>query len=230
MTNNISSRRDELPCLIPLEIEPSLRQIYGELNGEELFVCNELHAAKGFRKLHIEIASLGGGLQILHCVFFPDPCYDLPIFGTDVVIGPSGVSAAIVDLSPVDKSLPHLVKNELEKIAMPEFQNVRELPVWGNIFSNYVHFIRPDRKEEEFIFLDLVDSYLKILINTMSLTDPDGPLDPPTIRRFKGQQFYCLQQKRNDKTRNVLAKVFSSQWADRYIETLLFDSPTSIKG
>ena len=46
-----------------------------------------------------------------------------------------------------------------------------------------------------------------------------------TIRRYEGQLSYCLQQKRNDKTRRVLEKAFDASWADRYIEELLFDDP-----
>jgi phycocyanobilin:ferredoxin oxidoreductase len=51
--------------------------------------------------------------------------------------------------------------------------------------------------------------------------------DPFTIARYHGQVSYCQQQKRNDKTRRVLEKAFGTDWADRYIEQLLFDEPVS---
>ena len=47
-----------------------------------------------------------------------------------------------------------------------------------------------------------------------------------------GHTGYChaddKQQKRNDKTRRVLEKAFSVEWADRYIEELLFDNPPTL--
>ena len=49
--------------------------------GRELYIENEFHKAKGFRKLHIEVAEFSKNLKILHCVFFPDPKFDIPIFG-----------------------------------------------------------------------------------------------------------------------------------------------------
>ena len=49
-----------------------------------------------------------------------------------------------------------------------------------------------------------------------------------TVRRYEGQLNYCLQQKRNDKTRRVLEKAFDSAWADRYIDMLLFDNPPEL--
>jgi len=40
----------------------------------------------------------------LHCVFFPDPKFDIPIFGMDLVKINDIVSAAIVDLSPASQN------------------------------------------------------------------------------------------------------------------------------
>ncbi|MDR9403508.1 MAG: hypothetical protein RI580_08715, partial [Halothece sp. Uz-M2-17] len=40
-----------------------------------------------------------------------------------------------------------------------------------------------------------------------------------------GQQRFCTQQQKNDKTRRVLEKAFGEQWAERYMNTVLFDLP-----
>ena len=87
-----------MPELAPLAVDPALEAITATLDGEALFIRNELNQCRGLRKLHLETARLGLGLQILHCVFFPDPRFDLPVFGADIVASPAGISAAIVDL------------------------------------------------------------------------------------------------------------------------------------
>ena len=102
----IKTKINLLNDLEHLEIDPKLSKIYRNVNNEELFIFNEFYQAKGFRKIHLEIAKLGKSLQILHCVFFPDPRYELPIFGADLIINSNSISAAIVDLSPVGKHLP----------------------------------------------------------------------------------------------------------------------------
>ena len=102
----IKNRINTLTDVEPLFIDPDFSKIYSNLNKEELFIINEFYQAKGFRKIHLEVAKLGKSLQILHCVFFPDPCYELPIFGADLVVNSNNISAAIVDLSPVGKHLP----------------------------------------------------------------------------------------------------------------------------
>ncbi|WP_398317949.1 phycocyanobilin:ferredoxin oxidoreductase [Vulcanococcus sp.] len=219
----------DLPDLQPLEVDPQLEAISGSLDGEELFIRNELRRSRGLRKLHLETARLGAGLQILHCVFFPDPQYDLPVFGADIVAGRGVVSAAIVDLSPVGAALPAGVTAALEALPPRRFSQERDLPDWGTIFSPHVRFVRPSDSAEENQFVALVGDFLSVIAEA-SRTVVAQPIDhPDTVGRHQGQLSYCRQQKRNDKTRRVLEKAFNPAWADQYIEQLLFDDPLPLR-
>ena len=53
-----------------IKFDPKLINIVSNEIGKELFIENEFHRAKGFRKLHIEVAEFSKNLKILHCVFF----------------------------------------------------------------------------------------------------------------------------------------------------------------
>ena len=130
----IRSAWEGLPGLEPLPVNTGLDRIEGVLDGEGLLISNELLRCRGVRKIHLELARLGRGLQILHCVWFPDPCFDLPIFGADIVAGPAGVSAAIVDLSPVSDALPASIDRALAALPRPPFRQSRDLPGWGPFF------------------------------------------------------------------------------------------------
>ena len=103
LLQNIRDHRSLLEDLESIKVDPNLTNIISNEIGRELFIENEFHKAKGFRKLHIEIAEFSKNLKILHCVFFPDPKFDIPIFGMDLVKINDIVSAAIVDLSPVSQ-------------------------------------------------------------------------------------------------------------------------------
>jgi phycocyanobilin:ferredoxin oxidoreductase len=225
LAERIRHCRRDLPDLAPLAIDPELEAISGRLDGDALFIRNEVHRCRGLRKLHLETARLGAGLQILHCVFFPDPRHDLPVFGADIVAGKAGVSAAIVDLSPVGEALPETVDRALRDRPRSQFSQVRELPAWGSIFSPHVLFVRPASPKEERDFIDEVSAFLGVLATATAASPSQAPDDPATVARWQGQLRYCKQQKQNDKTRRVLEKAFSPQWADRYIEDLLFDDP-----
>jgi phycocyanobilin:ferredoxin oxidoreductase len=221
----IRERRAELLELEPLALDPALEAISGSLDGERLFIRNELHRSRGLRKLHLETARLGAGLQILHCVYFPDPCFDLPVFGADIVASPAGVSAAIVDLSPVAGALPEALSSALQRRSRPPFSDIRELPPWGSIFSPHVLFVRPRSAEEENWFVEEVTTFLELLGSASATAQPQSWEDAATVMRWEGQLRYCQQQKQNDKTRRVLEKAFNPEWANTYIQTLLFDDP-----
>ncbi|WP_310488167.1 phycocyanobilin:ferredoxin oxidoreductase [Chamaesiphon sp. VAR_69_metabat_338] len=224
LADRIERTWQEYLDLSPYQIPHDLGYVEGSLEGERLVIENKCHQTPQFRKLHLELAQVGKNLDILHCVMFPHPDRDLPIFGADIVCGRGSVSAAIVDLSPVnrDRSLPASYQLPLFGLPTTSFSQVRELPEWGDIFSDYCLFIRPTDAAEEATFLDYVISMLTIHCQIASQTQPTTTA--PEIANFQaGQQYYCDRQQQNDKTRRVLEKSFGVEWADRYMTTMLFD-------
>jgi phycocyanobilin:ferredoxin oxidoreductase len=210
--------------LSPYQIPHDLGYVEGSLEGERLVIENQCHQTPQFRKLHLELAQVGKNLDILHCVMFPHPDYDLPIFGADLVCGRGAISAAIVDLSPVNRyrSLPASYQLRLFELPTTSFAQVRDLPPWGDIFSDYCLFVRPTNADEETAFLEYVLSMLTIHCQIASQTQPTtAAAEIATISA--GQRYYCDRQQQNDKTRRVLEKSFGSEWADRYMTTMLFD-------
>ena len=70
LLQNIREHRSMLEDLKCIKIDPKLSNIISQEIGRELYIENEFHKAKGFRKLHIEVAEFSKNLKILHCVFF----------------------------------------------------------------------------------------------------------------------------------------------------------------
>lgn len=211
--------------LSPYIVPEGLGYIEGSLEGERLIIENHCYQAPQFRKLHLELAQVSNGLDILHCVMFPNPEYALPIFGTDLVgRGGGSISAAIADLSPVnrDRTLPKRYQQSLSLLSKVEFSQPRALPDWGDIFSDFCLFVHPVNKQEEEMFLNRVREFLtlhcQIATTEKSLTSTSDITDV-----LAGQQYYCVKQQQNDKTRRVLEKSFGAEWTDRYMNTMLFD-------
>ena len=219
----IQNKIHSLDNVKDLSLDPQLKEIYGNLNNEDLFIINEFYKATGFRRIHLEVACLGSSLQILHSVFFPDPRFEIPIFGVDLIVISDKISAAIVDLSPVSENFSKFYSTSMSSITIPKFQKLREIPNWGNIFSPYVCFICPVDSLEEKLFLNLIEDYLSVLSKFLQNIRPDDTESLSTIERFNFQKLYCLHQKQNDKTRSVLSRFFGSSWANRYIDEILFD-------
>ena len=220
----IESTWQEYLQLSPYELPSDLGYIEGRLEGERLVIENSCHQTPQFRKMHLELAQVGAGLDILHCVMFPDPTYDLPMFGTDIVAGRGQVSAAIVDLSPTstDHTLPEVYQEKLAALPPADFSQPRDLPDWGDIFSDFCLFIRPRGAVEDQQFIDRVGAFLKVHCEGAIATHAT-PENRDTI--LAGQQQYCEKQRRNDKTRRILENAFGPEWAERYMTTVLFDLP-----
>tara|TARA_Y100001970_G_scaffold42845_1_gene53377 strand:+ start:221 stop:946 length:726 start_codon:yes stop_codon:yes gene_type:complete len=222
LLQNIRGHRSNLENVKPINIYPKLSNIISNEKGKELFIENEFHKAKGFRKLHIEVADFSRNLQILHSVFFPDPKFDIPIFGMDLVKINNNFSAAIVDLSPVSKNQSNLYEKSLSKFDRSSFSSLREIPKWGNIFSKNVFFASLKNEFEKNAFCKIVDQYLSTLIELSLHSQPDA--DQKIIQeRVNFQKNYCSQQMKNDKTSMVLLKYFDKKWVDDYIKNILFD-------
>lgn len=226
----------QILLLEPYTLPQDLGYVEGRLEGEKLVIENRCFQTPQFRKLHLELAKVGSHLDILHCVMFPHLTYALPMFGCDIVAGRGQISAAIVDLSPVapreaakpesgvEIPLAQLYESSLQPLLPQheQFGQRRPLPEWGDIFSPYCLFIRPEHLEEEEAFLDLCLQYLRIHCQAALQAQPGA--DPEQV--LVGQQRYCLQQRQNDRTRRVLEKAFGPDWADQYMTTVLFDLPT----
>lgn len=221
-------RWDHLPGRAPLEIAPDLEEVRGELEGEAMLIRNQLLCCRGLRKIHLETARVGRHLDILHCVMFPDPCFDLPLFGVDIVAARGVVSAAIVDLSPTDGPLPAAIAADLEARPRHAYRQPRDLPSWGEIFSPHVLFVRPADSIEEDAFIDDVLGVHDVLLRALVSSEPEPGSAPGSLRRLEGQRRYCRHQRSNDKTRRVLEVAFNPDWAERYISTLLFDDPPGL--
>jgi phycocyanobilin:ferredoxin oxidoreductase len=215
--------------LSPYSVPEDLGYIEGNLEGERLTIENHCYQTPQFRKLHLELAQVGNGLDILHCVMFPNPEYALPIFGTDLVGGRGGtISAAIADLSPInaDRTLPERYQQALSVLSKLQFSQPRTLPEWGDIFSEFCLFVRPVGVQEEDQFLDRVREFLTLHCQ-IARTEMPLSSDFDITRVLAGQQNYCTKQQQNDKTRRVLEKSFGAEWTERYMNTMLFDYVTA---
>ena len=214
----ILSTIEDLPDVEPL---PSNHSI---VEKDGLTIRNRMFKTPELRKIHIEEAEIGG-IKILHCVFFPDPHYALPIFGCDIVSNGKIVTAAIVDVSPV-YGVGEEFYSEIRSLSNNfTFSGKRPLPLWGDeIFSPYCKFTKLSEEIDIANFYCIILHYLTFF--------KEGVLDAQkdtfwvnVMKRLDDQIWYCKQQKRNDKTRGILKQWFDESFADMYMNEVLFDEP-----
>ena len=203
------------------DVEP-LESSLPEVEKDGLVIKNTMYKAPGLRKMHLELAEIND-MKILHCVFFPEPSYNIPIFGCDIVANSKTVTPAIVDVSTV-----HGFDNwdEIREVSNNfNFKEKRPLPLWGDeIFSPYCKFTRLSEDIDIANFYCIVMNYLKIYLTEVEKCEMDMNWTN-TMLRYDDQIYYCSQQRKNDKTRGILERLFDKEFAQRYIDTVLFDNP-----
>ena len=217
----IRNHQESLPNIEEMDVDDKFRLVYKEKDAGNLTIENDMYVCTGLRKVHMEIASLGQ-LDILHCIWYPDPEFNLPIFGTDIVATKSKVIAAITDISPVD-GIEHSIYEDIADISRYySFKHNREIPSWGTIFSPYCKFARLDDEEDIDVFCNVVNEYLDVYVGAVWRATMDSR---GSEQRLVAQSDYCYNQKKNDKTRKILESYFGVSWADQYINEVLFDEP-----
>lgn len=188
---------------------------------EEVYVENYVWETEKFRKIHLEVAQMKSGLDILHTNMYPRYQYDIPIYGADIVASEKAVGAAIVDISSIkpDRSLPQ--QYEILNILDTEFEKDKKMPDWGDVFSEYCVFVSPSEDEYQ-KFINTAFTYLNyhcaIAYNTK-------PISENIRENYEGHKYYCDKQRQNTKTRAVLRSIFGEEFADKYIKEMLFDYP-----
>ena len=189
----------------------------------DLVIDNEMYKREGHRKMHIEVAKTGH-LDIMHVVFFPDYEYNIPIFGADIIATPSVVTAAICDISPV-RGTEDIYKKIQPISNKIHFPTRRPLPLWGDeIFSPFCKFLRLKSEEEKRNFYQIVAEYLFIYMDWVKDIEKDTDY-VKSMLRMDEQIYYSTQQRKNPKTLAVLSNWFDEDWANNYIDNILFCKP-----
>jgi phycocyanobilin:ferredoxin oxidoreductase len=205
--------------LIPLEVPEEFREIKHSTDKEKVEIENYIWETKKFRKIHLEVAKMKSGLNILHTNMYPRYEYDIPIFGADIVASSKSVGAAIVDISSIrkDRSLPE--KYQILDIINKEFENNKKMPEWGDVFSKYCIFVKPTEEEYQ-KFIDLTFTYLNYHCAISNITKPNWD---NYQQNYEGHKYYCEKQRKNDKTLRVLKSIFGEKFSHKYISEMLFN-------
>jgi hypothetical protein len=173
-----------------------------------------------YRRAHISIidARETKKLYLLHVTVFPHTNDPSPIYGFDIVCGPTKVSGAFHDFSIAgDKSSPMWLWFNA-KVAMEDWNKPRELPEWGKqIFSPAMVAIGAVGAEE-------LDKFIALGLETLEFYLKNVGLGQQDIATYEmAQDRYCHYQKQNPRTPASLQHLgFTEQEALDYVRTKLF--------
>jgi len=181
-----------------------------EIPTEDFGWSNKRYVGDNFRLAHIERYS-DSNLEVLHFTCFPNPTFQHPIFGFDIITTDKKPLAAFMDWSPVDNTTRIKTGFKYEKDY--------PLPDWAKIiFSETPLAIVPNDSEMNTLSFDITQNfeiYLDILNNSKESLDRVDYI-------VAAQNRYCENQQKNQRTYNVLKAKLGEERAKYFITNILF--------
>jgi hypothetical protein len=179
---------------------------------------NHLWRSKAFRRAHLDIidARETSRLYMMHLTVFPHTNDPAPIFGFDLIAGPTKVTGAFHDLSPVAGGT-NLDTWFQARAAQQQWSKERKLPEWAQqIFSPGMVAAGNIQDPEE--LARLIDF---VLSNLLYYLDAIGRLG--TNDYTAQQNHYCHWQKQNPHTPRVMSALgFKAEVVHEFIQNCLF--------
>ena len=196
---------------IASELQGTLEQSGGiEIPTEDFGWSNKRYVGDNYRLAHIERYS-DSNLEVLHFTCFPNPTFQHPIFGFDIITTDKKPLAAFMDWSPVD--------NTTRIKSGYKYEKEYPLPDWAKaIFSETPLAIIPNDSEIDTLSYDVTQNfeiYLDILNNSKEALNRVDYI-------IAAQNRYCENQQKNQRTYNVLKAKLGEERAKYFINNILF--------
>jgi phycocyanobilin:ferredoxin oxidoreductase len=193
------------------ELKVTLEQSGGiAIPTEDFGWSNRRYVGENYRMAHIERYS-DKNLEVLHFTCFPNPTFQHPIFGFDIITTDKKPLAAFMDWSPVDNTTT--IKSGYN------YEKDYPLPDWAKvIFSSTPLAIVPNDNEMNSLANNVIESfevYMHILNNSKEALDRIDYI-------VAAQNRYCDNQQKNQRTYNVLKAKLGEERAKYFITNILF--------
>lgn len=179
---------------------------------------NRLWRGEFFRRAHLDIvdARETRKLFMVHLTVFPHTDDPSPVFGFDVIAGPTKVTGLFHDFSPIAGATP-LDELFAATVQDTQWSKQRELPPWAKaIFSPSM--VAAGNVQDESELESLLALVRKNLTNYMSGVGARGDSDYTQL-----QNRYCFHQKQNPHTPRVMEALgYDAEVVREFVSSCLF--------
>lgn len=218
------------PYDVPQHLQHKQSTVGKGAKSQDAKVVVEAYSAPKFRQIRSALVTTTGPTQVLNFVMYPDPSYDLPIFGVDLVSLPGG-HIICIDFQPAApiSEHPQLLKHYDEvKHISKKWSEL--LPSGGDLpkgvadyFSPHVIWSRAkDSQIVDTVGKDALLEYLKCYLNAAEAATKVG--DSSFLQVLEaGHISYSRYRRINDPGRGMLGYLFGVEWTEDLIENVLFD-------
>jgi len=202
---------------------------YNDNKDKKARIVNQCYQSDEYRKIRMTYYDAGDSTQVFNSVWYPDPAYNLPVLGIDLLSFNRKKYLAIVDFQPIhEEESDHAIEYEhrLQPIK-DKYESLKgrmssKFYDETQFFSEQMLFAR--FSEEEVVSRDLFPAFQQYVKLHTELITETTPNCSTTEQEFvlKRQQAYDTYSAERDPATALFANMFGKEWADEFVFDFLF--------
>ena len=202
---------------------------FNENTEKKARIVSQCYTSDEYRKIRMTYYDAGDNTQVFNSVWYPDPKYNLPILGIDLLAFNRKKFLAIVDFQPLhEKEEDHAMKFEHRLAPIKdEYESLKgrmssKFYDETQFFSQQMLFARFE--DENVVQEDLFPAFQKYVTMHQTLIQETEPLtDVKKIQMvMERQRAYDTYSAERDPATGLFASMFGKEWADDYVFDFLF--------
>jgi 15,16-dihydrobiliverdin:ferredoxin oxidoreductase len=202
---------------------------YNENTGKKARIVNLCLTSDEYRKIRLTYYDAGENTQVFNSVWYPDPQYNLPVLGVDLLAFNRKKYLAIVDFQPLHENeddhaveYEHLLRPIKESYDNLSGRMSSKFYDETQFFSQQMLFSRFE--DESVIDQELFPAfqqYVQTHLDLIKSTQEDEPCANPdfVMERQKAYDTYSAER---DPAMGLFMAMFGADWAQDYVHDFLF--------
>jgi 15,16-dihydrobiliverdin:ferredoxin oxidoreductase len=199
---------------------------YNENVSKKARIVNLCLTSKEYRKIRLTYYDAGENTQVFNAVMYPDPSYNMPILGVDLLAFNRKKYLAIVDFQPLhatetdhDAEFSHILKPIKESYTNLSGRMSSKFYDETRFFSQQMLFSRFE--DESIIQNELFPAFQQYLQAHLDLLRSlPGSADPEFV--LQRQKAYDTYSAERDPATGLFTAMFGASWAMDYVHDFLF--------
>lgn len=190
-------------------------------------IVNLCATSKEYRKIRMTYYDAGDNTQVFNAVFYPDPQYNLPILGVDLLAFNRKKYLAIVDFQPLHEdeadhasTYEHLLQPIKDQYESMKGRMSSKFYDETQFFSQQMLFARFD--DEKVVSDDLFPafkSYVQTHLDLVRATDANPSNMKMVLERQKEYDSYSAER---DPATGLFTAMYGADWAGDFVHDFLF--------
>lgn len=200
---------------------------FNENSKKKARIVNICATSDEYRKIRMTYYDAGDGAQVFNSVWYPDPKYNLPVLGVDLLAFNRKKYLAIVDFQPLHSeeeehasTFEHLLEPIKNKYDSLKGKMSSKFYDETQFFSQQMLFARfEDEKVVDQDLFPAFKQYVKTHLDLVRGTEADTENVSQVLDRQRAYDSYSAER---DPATGLFAAMFGADWAHEFVYDFLF--------